>query len=152
MLTEVTELSEEELDALQSFCIIKIRRVLQQLISEQASGGKSRKQQRGFTSKASEASDLNCIVPHQLMNRIRLKNIRETIKQVLRVMVTVVVIWDDQLLQSTVCPRSLVFWLHLHLLFMEVFCILLDYVALLVLVLKVFQKAQATPCPQLSSL
>ncbi|XP_048815167.1 uncharacterized protein C8orf48 homolog [Lagopus muta] len=91
---EVTELSEEELDALQSFCIIKIRRVLQELISEQASGGKSRKQQRGFTSKASEASDLNCIVPHQLMNRIRLKNIRETIKQVT----------EAQVHKSSLCP------------------------------------------------
>ncbi|XP_042680801.1 uncharacterized protein C8orf48 homolog isoform X2 [Centrocercus urophasianus] len=91
---EVTELSEEELDALQSFCIIKIRRVLQELISEQASGGKSRKQQRGFTSKASEASDLNCIVPHQLMNRIRLRNIRETIKQVT----------EAQVHKSSLCP------------------------------------------------
>ncbi|XP_010713631.1 uncharacterized protein C8orf48 homolog [Meleagris gallopavo] len=91
---EITELSEEELDALQSFCIIKIRRLLQELISKQASGGKSRKQQRGFTSKASEASDWNCIVPHQLLNRIRLKNFRETIKQVT----------EAQVHKSSLCP------------------------------------------------
>ncbi|POI36095.1 hypothetical protein CIB84_000152 [Bambusicola thoracicus] len=78
---EITELSEEELDALRSFCILKIRRVLQELISKQAGGGKSRKQQHGFISKASEANDSTCLVPDGLMNRIRLKNFRETIKQ-----------------------------------------------------------------------
>ncbi|OXB58677.1 hypothetical protein ASZ78_016849 [Callipepla squamata] len=78
---EVTELSEEELDALQSFCLLKIRRMLKQRIPMQASGGTSRKQQCGFTSKASEASDSNGIVPDRLMNRIRLKNIQETLNQ-----------------------------------------------------------------------
>uniref|UniRef100_A0A8C2YER9 Uncharacterized protein n=2 Tax=Coturnix japonica TaxID=93934 RepID=A0A8C2YER9_COTJA len=91
---EMTELSGEELDALQSFCIIKIRRVQQELISKQASGGKSRKQQHGFTSRASEASDLNCIVPNRLMNRIRLKNLQETFKQVT----------ETQVHKSSLCP------------------------------------------------
>ncbi|XP_021261635.1 uncharacterized protein C8orf48 homolog isoform X2 [Numida meleagris] len=91
---EITELSEEELNALQSFCIIKIRRMLRELISKQASGGKSRKQQHGFTSKASEASDLNCFVPDGLMNRIRLKNFRETVKQVT----------EAQVHKSSLCP------------------------------------------------
>ncbi|XP_072190161.1 uncharacterized protein C8orf48 homolog isoform X2 [Excalfactoria chinensis] len=91
---EITELSGEELDALQSFCITKIRRVQQELISKQASGGKSKKQQRGFTSRASEASDLNCIVPNWLMNRIRLKNFQETFKQVT----------EAQVHRSSLCP------------------------------------------------
>lgn len=82
-LTEVTELPDEELDALRTFCTDKIRRMQQGLISKQASGVRSRKLQHGFTSKKSETSDLNCKVPGQLMNRIRLKNIRETINQVL---------------------------------------------------------------------
>ncbi|XP_065585683.1 uncharacterized protein C8orf48 homolog [Cyrtonyx montezumae] len=91
---ETTELSEEELDALQSFCIFKIKRMLKQRIPKQASGGTSRKQQRGFTSKASEASDLNGIVPDRLMNRIRLKNIRETFNQVA----------EAQVHRSSLCP------------------------------------------------
>jgi len=56
----------------------------QQLISKQANGGKSRKLQHGFTAKKPEREDLNCIVPDRLMNRIRLKNSRETAKQVLQ--------------------------------------------------------------------
>lgn len=83
-LTETTELLDGELDALRSFCTIKISKMRQQLHSKQADGGKSRKLQPGFTAKKQETSDLNCIVPDQLMNRIRLKNIRETVKQVLQ--------------------------------------------------------------------
>ncbi|OXB75978.1 UNVERIFIED_CONTAM: hypothetical protein H355_012946 [Colinus virginianus] len=91
---EVTELSEEELDALQSFCLLKIRRMLKQRIPMQASGSTSRKQKCGFTSKASEANDLNVIVPDWLMNRIRLKNIQETLNQVA----------EAQVHRSSLCP------------------------------------------------
>ncbi|KAK4810071.1 hypothetical protein QYF61_007893, partial [Mycteria americana] len=91
---EITELLDGELDALWSFCTIKIRKMHQQLISKQANGGKSRKLQHGFTAKKPETSDLNCIVPDQLMNRIRLKNIRETVKQVT----------EAQIHKSSVCP------------------------------------------------
>lgn len=90
----VTELPDEELDALRSFCTVKIRRMHQGLISKQASGVRSRKLQHGFTSKKSETSDLNCTVPGQLMNRIRLKNIRETVRQVT----------EAQVHQSSQCP------------------------------------------------
>ncbi|XP_040427803.1 uncharacterized protein C8orf48 homolog isoform X2 [Cygnus olor] len=92
--SEVTELPDEELDALRSFCTVKIRRMHQGLISKQASGVRSRKLQHGFTSKKSETSDLNCTVPGQLMNRIRLKNIGETVKQVT----------EAQVHQSSQCP------------------------------------------------
>ncbi|XP_064934132.1 uncharacterized protein C8orf48 homolog isoform X2 [Columba livia] len=91
---ETTELLDGELDALRSFCTIKISKMRQQLHSKQADGGKSRKLQPGFTAKKQETSDLNCIVPDQLMNRIRLKNIRETVKQVT----------EAQLHESSVCP------------------------------------------------
>lgn len=83
-LTEMTELLDGEVDALRSFCTIKIKKMRQQLISKQANGGKSRKLQHGFTAKKMETSDLNCIVPNRLINSIRLKNIRESVKQVLQ--------------------------------------------------------------------
>ncbi|XP_075018642.1 uncharacterized protein C8orf48 homolog isoform X2 [Calonectris borealis] len=91
---EITELLDGEPDALRSFCSIKISKMCQQLISKQANGGKSRKLQHGFTAKKPETSDLNCIVPDQLMNRIRLKNVRETVKQVT----------EAQIHESSVCP------------------------------------------------
>ncbi|XP_071669500.1 uncharacterized protein C8orf48 homolog isoform X3 [Patagioenas fasciata] len=91
---ESTELLDGELDALRSFCTIKISKMHEQLHFKQADGGKSRKPQPGFTVKKRETSDLNCIVPDQLMNRIRLKNIRETVKQVT----------EAQLHESSVCP------------------------------------------------
>uniref|UniRef100_A0A8B9M3C1 Uncharacterized protein n=1 Tax=Accipiter nisus TaxID=211598 RepID=A0A8B9M3C1_9AVES len=91
---EITELLDGELDALQSFCTVKISQMRQQLISKQANGGKSAKLQHGFTAKKLETSDLNCIIPDRLMNRIRLKNIRETVKQVT----------EAQIHQSSACP------------------------------------------------
>lgn len=91
---EITELLDGELGALRSFCTMKISKMRQQLISKQANGGKSRKLQHGFTAKKPETSDLNSIVPDQLMNRIRLKNIRETVKQVTQA----------QIHESSVCP------------------------------------------------
>ncbi|KAM6124711.1 uncharacterized protein C8orf48 homolog [Phoenicopterus ruber ruber] len=91
---QITELLDRELDALQSFCTIKISKMRQQLISKQANGGKSRKLQRGFTAKKPETSDLSCIVPDQLMNRIRLKNIGDTVKQVTAA----------QIHESSMCP------------------------------------------------
>ncbi|XP_009956061.1 PREDICTED: uncharacterized protein C8orf48 homolog, partial [Leptosomus discolor] len=93
-LTGITELSDGELDAFQSFCTIKISKMCQQLISKQANGGKSRKLQRGFPAKKPETSDLDCLVPDRLMNRIHLKNIRETVKQVT----------EAQIHESSACP------------------------------------------------
>ncbi|XP_054694898.1 uncharacterized protein C8orf48 homolog isoform X1 [Grus americana] len=90
----MTELLDGELDALRSFCTIKISKMRQRLISKQANGGKSRKPQHGFTAKKLGTSDLNCIVPDRLMNRIRLKNARETVKQVT----------EAQIHESSVCP------------------------------------------------
>ncbi|XP_074771585.1 uncharacterized protein C8orf48 homolog isoform X3 [Athene noctua] len=91
---EITELLDGELDALWSFCTIKINKMRQQLISKQENGCKSRKLQHGFTAKKAETSDLNCIVPDRLVNTIHLKNIRETVKQVK----------EAQIHESSVCP------------------------------------------------
>ncbi|KAM6381566.1 uncharacterized protein C8orf48 homolog isoform 3-T3 [Pluvialis apricaria] len=91
---EITELLDGEVDALRSFCTIKISKMRQQLISKQENGDKSRKLQHGFTGKKLETSDLNYIVPDRLINRIRLKNIRETVKQVT----------EAQIHESSVCP------------------------------------------------
>ncbi|XP_062496058.1 uncharacterized protein C8orf48 homolog isoform X1 [Pezoporus occidentalis] len=79
---EMSELSDEELDALRSFCTKKISGMHQQLISKQTNGDKSRKLQLGLTAKKPDTNDLSCVVPDGLMNRIRLKNIGETVKQV----------------------------------------------------------------------
>ncbi|XP_074691496.1 uncharacterized protein C8orf48 homolog isoform X1 [Strix aluco] len=91
---EITELLDGELDALRSFCTIKISKMRQQLISKQANGCKSRRLQHGFTAKKAKTSDLNCIVPDRLVNTIHLKNIRETVKQVK----------EAQVHESSVCP------------------------------------------------
>ncbi|KAM6253886.1 uncharacterized protein C8orf48 homolog isoform 2-T2 [Porphyrio hochstetteri] len=90
----MTELLDGELDALRSFCTVKISKMHQQPISKQAHGGKSRQPQRGFRAKRLGTSDWNCVVPQQLMNRIRLKNIAETVQQVT----------EAQIHESAVCP------------------------------------------------
>ncbi|XP_025065600.1 uncharacterized protein C8orf48 homolog isoform X3 [Alligator sinensis] len=80
--TEIPEVPAEELDALQNFCTIKISQIHHQLICEQSNSCKHKELQHGFTSEKSVTGALNCIVPDQLVNRIHLKNIRETVKQV----------------------------------------------------------------------
>nr|XP_032645985.1 uncharacterized protein C8orf48 homolog isoform X2 [Chelonoidis abingdonii] len=80
--TEITEVSDEELDALQSFCAIKINQIHCQLNSKQSNSSKLKDLQHGFTSEKPVTGDLNCTIPDQLVNRIHLKNISETMKQV----------------------------------------------------------------------
>uniref|UniRef100_A0A452GWN2 Uncharacterized protein n=1 Tax=Gopherus agassizii TaxID=38772 RepID=A0A452GWN2_9SAUR len=80
--TEITEVSDEELDALQSFCAIKINQIHCQLNSKQSNSSKHKDLQHGFTSEKPVTGDLNCTIPDQLVNRIHLKNISETMKQV----------------------------------------------------------------------
>ncbi|KAH1165747.1 hypothetical protein KIL84_023306 [Mauremys mutica] len=80
--TEITEVSDEELDALQSFCAIKISQIHRQLNSKQSNSSKHKDLQHGFTSEKPVTGDLNCTIPDQLVNRIHLKNISETMKQV----------------------------------------------------------------------
>ncbi|XP_067404398.1 uncharacterized protein C8orf48 homolog isoform X2 [Emydura macquarii macquarii] len=80
--TKITEVSNEELDALQSFCTIKINQIHHQLNSKQSNSRKHKDLQHGFTSEKPVTGDLNCTIPDQLVNRIHLKNISETMKQV----------------------------------------------------------------------
>ncbi|KAM9127024.1 uncharacterized protein C8orf48 homolog [Pangshura tecta] len=80
--TEITEISDEELDALQSFCAIKISQIHHQLNSKQSNSSKHKDLQHGFTSEKPVTGDLNRTIPDQLVNRIHLKNISETMKQV----------------------------------------------------------------------
>ncbi|XP_009683707.2 uncharacterized protein C8orf48 homolog isoform X4 [Struthio camelus] len=91
---EVTEVPDGDLDALCSFCTVRISKMHHQLITKQSNGDKPRKLQHGFTPKKSETSDLNCTVPLQLMNRIHLENIRVTVQQVTEAVVH----------KSSLCP------------------------------------------------
>ncbi|XP_064015388.1 uncharacterized protein C8orf48 homolog isoform X2 [Pogoniulus pusillus] len=91
---EMAELSDGELDALRAFCTLKISKMCQQLISAQVKDGETRKLQHGFTAKKTQTSGINFIVPDQLMSRIHLENIRETVKQVT----------EAEIHQSSVCP------------------------------------------------
>ncbi|XP_014811503.1 PREDICTED: uncharacterized protein C8orf48 homolog isoform X2 [Calidris pugnax] len=91
---ERSELWDGELDALGSFCTVRISGLRWQLLSERARGAKSRKPHHGFMAQKPETSDRNRVVPHRLINRIRLKNIRETVKQVT----------EAQMHESSVCP------------------------------------------------
>ncbi|XP_054244843.1 uncharacterized protein C8orf48 homolog [Indicator indicator] len=91
---KMTELLDGELDALRAFCTLKISNMCQQLSSEQAESGKVRKLQHGLTAKKPQTSGSNLIVPDQLMNRIHLENIRETVKQVT----------EAEIHRSSVCP------------------------------------------------
>nr|XP_009683705.1 PREDICTED: uncharacterized protein C8orf48 homolog isoform X2 [Struthio camelus australis] len=93
-LPKVTEVPDGDLDALCSFCTVRISKMHHQLITKQSNGDKPRKLQHGFTPKKSETSDLNCTVPLQLMNRIHLENIRVTVQQVTEAVVH----------KSSLCP------------------------------------------------
>ncbi|XP_068813181.1 uncharacterized protein C8orf48 homolog isoform X2 [Struthio camelus] len=94
VISEVTEVPDGDLDALCSFCTVRISKMHHQLITKQSNGDKPRKLQHGFTPKKSETSDLNCTVPLQLMNRIHLENIRVTVQQVTEAVVH----------KSSLCP------------------------------------------------
>uniref|UniRef100_A0A8C8RP85 Chromosome 8 open reading frame 48 n=1 Tax=Pelusios castaneus TaxID=367368 RepID=A0A8C8RP85_9SAUR len=80
--TKITEESNEELDALHSFCTIKINQIHDQLNVKQSNSHKYKVLQHGFTSRKPVTGGVNCTIPDQLVNRIYLKNISETMKQV----------------------------------------------------------------------
>ncbi|XP_032993877.1 uncharacterized protein C8orf48 homolog isoform X2 [Lacerta agilis] len=82
ILTEIIDVSEEELSALQSFCAIKIKQLHHVPSPVPLKRSKHNKQRHGFISEKPLTFDLNCTVPDQLLNRLRLKNIKETLKQV----------------------------------------------------------------------
>ncbi|XP_074863815.1 uncharacterized protein C8orf48 homolog isoform X2 [Carettochelys insculpta] len=79
---EITDVSDEELDALQSFCTIKISHIHHRLNSKQSNSNRHKDLQNRFTSEKPVTGVLNCTIPDRLVNRIHLKNISETMKQV----------------------------------------------------------------------
>ncbi|XP_071425619.1 uncharacterized protein C8orf48 homolog [Pithys albifrons albifrons] len=91
---EIPESFDEELDALRSFCTRKIKRMSQQLSSEQDNRGKARELQSEAPARETGTGDWSCIVPSGLMNRILLENTRETVKQVT----------EAQIHKSSACP------------------------------------------------
>ncbi|XP_022354724.1 uncharacterized protein C8orf48 homolog [Enhydra lutris kenyoni] len=80
--TETTRVSDEELNALQSFCDIKINLIHHRANSKEKKGSRRKRLQLRLDAEVSEKDALNCAVPDELLNRIYLKNMRTTPKQV----------------------------------------------------------------------
>ncbi|XP_032185175.1 uncharacterized protein C8orf48 homolog [Mustela erminea] len=80
--TETTRVSDEELNALRSFCDIKINLIYHRANSKEKKGSRPKRLQLRLDAEVSEKEDLNCTVPDELLNRIYLKNMRTTPKQV----------------------------------------------------------------------
>ncbi|XP_058381381.1 uncharacterized protein C8orf48 homolog [Diceros bicornis minor] len=80
--TEITRASDEELNALQSFCTIKINLIHHRANSKERKSSRHKKLQFRLDAEASERDTLNCTVPDELLNRIYFKNMRTTPKQV----------------------------------------------------------------------
>ncbi|XP_029463565.1 uncharacterized protein C8orf48 homolog isoform X1 [Rhinatrema bivittatum] len=69
-------------DALRTFCSLKINQIHHLLNSQQRNGSRQKRRQLGVHPKKPMASDRTCAGPGQLMNRVQLKNIQETMKKV----------------------------------------------------------------------
>ncbi|XP_027453584.1 uncharacterized protein C8orf48 homolog [Zalophus californianus] len=80
--TETTQVSDEELNALQSFCAVKINLIHRKANSKEKKRSRHQKPQLRLDAEASEKDTLNCTVPDELLNRIYLKNMRTIPKQV----------------------------------------------------------------------
>nr|XP_020640090.1 uncharacterized protein C8orf48 homolog isoform X1 [Pogona vitticeps]XP_020640091.1 uncharacterized protein C8orf48 homolog isoform X1 [Pogona vitticeps]XP_020640092.1 uncharacterized protein C8orf48 homolog isoform X1 [Pogona vitticeps] len=78
----ISEVSEEERGARQSFCAIKINQLRRPPSLAPPKRNKRNDQRHGCASEGNLTCDLNCIVPDQLLNRLRLKNIKEAVKQI----------------------------------------------------------------------
>ncbi|KAJ7310571.1 hypothetical protein JRQ81_007528 [Phrynocephalus forsythii] len=78
----VYEVSEEERGARQSFCAVKIKQLRPPPSSTLLKRNWRNDQRHGGASEKRLACDLNCVVPDQLANRIYLKNLKETVKQI----------------------------------------------------------------------
>lgn len=80
-LTGFSEVSEDALGALQSFCAVKINQLCQPPNSIQPKRNKRSAQRHGSAPEKPLACKSNCIVLDQLVNRLHLQNIKETMKQ-----------------------------------------------------------------------
>ncbi|XP_059992280.1 uncharacterized protein C8orf48 homolog [Lagenorhynchus albirostris] len=80
--TEITQASLEELNALQSFCTVKINLIHHSATSKGKKSSRHKKLQLGSDAEAPEVDALNCTVPDELLNRIYFKNMRTTPNEV----------------------------------------------------------------------
>ncbi|XP_055970269.1 uncharacterized protein C8orf48 homolog, partial [Sorex fumeus] len=82
ILSEILAVSDEELNALQSFCTVKINVIKQKVNSKGKRRRRYKKPHIRFESEASEFNMLNSAVPDELWNRTHFKNWSTTLKQV----------------------------------------------------------------------
>lgn len=76
--TEITRVSNEELNALRSFCTAKINLLRHKANSKEKKSNRHQTLQLRWNAEASKTDALNCSVPDELLNRIYLKNMRTT--------------------------------------------------------------------------
>ncbi|XP_011884827.1 PREDICTED: uncharacterized protein C8orf48 homolog [Cercocebus atys] len=79
--TEITQVSDEELNALQSYCTMKINLIHHRGDSKKKTSGRHKKLYVGLDAEAAERDALSGTVPNELLNRIYFKNMRTTPKQ-----------------------------------------------------------------------
>lgn len=80
--TKISEASFEELNALQSFCAIKINLIHHRGNSKGKASSRHKKLQPRSNPEAPETNVLNCTVPNELLNRLYFENMRAALKQV----------------------------------------------------------------------
>lgn len=80
--SEITQLSGEELNALESFCATKINLIHQSVNSNERKASRHKKLRFPSDAEAPAVDVLNCTVPDELLNRIYLENTRTTLKQI----------------------------------------------------------------------
>uniref|UniRef100_A0A8C3X493 Chromosome 8 open reading frame 48 n=1 Tax=Catagonus wagneri TaxID=51154 RepID=A0A8C3X493_9CETA len=80
--TKIAQASVEELNALQSFCAIKINLIHHRGNSKGKTSSRHKKLQLRSNAEAPETDVLNCTVPDKLLNRIYFENMRTALKQV----------------------------------------------------------------------
>ncbi|KAL7979946.1 hypothetical protein Chor_004415 [Crotalus horridus] len=77
----ISEGSEEELGALQSFCASRISHLRRQRISEPLRRNSPKKQRPSIVSERQLTGGDDCAVPSELVNRLHLKSLKEMMKQ-----------------------------------------------------------------------
>ncbi|XP_063169690.1 uncharacterized protein C8orf48 homolog [Candoia aspera] len=81
-LPGISAVSEEELGALQSFCASKINHLRHQRTSEPLKRSSHKDQGHRLASRKQLTGGCHCAVPCELVNRLRLKNIKEMVKKI----------------------------------------------------------------------
>ncbi|XP_007947072.2 uncharacterized protein C8orf48 homolog [Orycteropus afer afer] len=78
---EIVQVSEKELNAVQSFCTAKINLIHRRVNYKEAKSSRSKKIQLKSVAEDPVIDPQKCTVPDELLNRIYLKNLRATLKQ-----------------------------------------------------------------------